>query len=222
MERTRADVVCLGEGEHLAVELMEALAGERPLRSVAGIRFRENGAVVATEPRPPVSDLDALPLPAYHLFPMEAYQRVEQPEWVYHILPGASNRTTMITNRGCPFRCTFCRRSFEPKKVKGRTKNPLLKKVAVFRDGAIKDPRSLGPATVEIKTTWGTVFSETVEEFKGHPKNTMTEEECRDKFLRCSGYSSKPFSGGDLEKIMEAVLRLERLDNTNDMTKLLT
>ncbi len=112
--------------------------------------------------------------------------------------------------------------SFEPEKVRERARNPLLKKIAVFRDGAIKDPRSLGPATVEIKTTRGTVFSETVEEFKGHPKNTMTEQECRDKFLRCSRYSSKPFSGEDLEKIMEAVLRLERLDNTNDMTELLT
>ena len=77
------------------------------------------------------------------------------------------------------------------------------------------------PMTVKIKTKWGKVFSETVEEFKDHPKNTMTEEECRDKFLRCSGYSSKPFSGEDLEKIMEAVLRLETLDNTNDMMKLL-
>ena len=111
--------------------------------------------------------------------------------------------------------------SFEPEKVKGRARNPLLKKVAVFRDGAIKDPRSLGPATVEIKTKSGTVFSETVEEFKGHPKNAMTEEECRGKFLRCSGYSSKPFSKEALEKIMEAVLRLERLKNTNDLMKLL-
>jgi 2-methylcitrate dehydratase PrpD len=111
--------------------------------------------------------------------------------------------------------------SFEPEKVKERARNPLLKKVAVFRDGAIKDPRSLGPATVEIKTKGGKAFSETVEEFKGHPNNTMTEQECRDKFLRCSAYSSKPFSGEDLEKIMGAVLRLETLDNTNDMTKFL-
>ena len=111
--------------------------------------------------------------------------------------------------------------SFQPETVKERARNPLLKKVSVFRDRAIKDPQSLGPVTVEIRTKSGTVFSETVEEFKGHPKNTMTEEECRDKFLRCSGYSSKPFSREDLEKIMEAVLRLERLKNTNDLMKLL-
>ena len=112
--------------------------------------------------------------------------------------------------------------SFQPETVKERARNPLLKKVSVFRDGAIKDPQSLGPVTVEIRTKSGTVFPETVEELKGYPNNTMTEQECRGKFLRCSGYSSKPFSGEDLEKIMEAVLRLETLGNTNALMKLLT
>jgi 2-methylcitrate dehydratase PrpD len=111
--------------------------------------------------------------------------------------------------------------SFEPEKVKGRAKNQLLKKVAVFRDQAIKDPSSLGPVTVEIKTKTGKVHSETVEEFKGHPRNTMTEDECRDKFLRCSGYSVKSFSRGDLDRIMETVLGMEALNNSNDLMKLL-
>ncbi|MCK5553760.1 MAG: MmgE/PrpD family protein, partial [Deltaproteobacteria bacterium] len=111
--------------------------------------------------------------------------------------------------------------SFEPEKVKGRAKNPLLKKVVVLRDEAIRDPTSLGPVIVEIKTKAGKIFSETVEEFKGHPKNTMTEEECRHKFLGCSGYSVKPFSKRTLDKIVEAVLRMETLCNTNTITGLL-
>jgi hypothetical protein len=49
----------------------------------------------------------------------------------------------------------------------------------------------------------------------------MTEEECRDKFLRCSGYSVKPFSRRTLDQIMETVLRMETLSNTNDITGLL-
>jgi 2-methylcitrate dehydratase PrpD len=111
--------------------------------------------------------------------------------------------------------------SFEPEKVKERAKSPLLKRVIGLRDEAIRDPASLGPVTVEIKTKAGKIFSETVEEFKGHPKNTMTEEECRDKFLRCSGYSVKPFSRRTLDQIVETVLRMETLSNTNDITGLL-
>lgn len=111
--------------------------------------------------------------------------------------------------------------SFEEAKVKERAENPLLKKVVVLRDQPVKDPQSLGPVTVDIRTKAGKVFSETVEEFKGHPKNRMTEEECRDKFLRCSRYSSKPFLRKDLEKIIEAALGVEALTNINDLIKLL-
>ncbi len=111
--------------------------------------------------------------------------------------------------------------SFEQETVKERAENPLLKTVIVLRDQPIRDTHSLGPVTVDIRTRAGRVFSETVDEFKGHPKNTMTEEECRDKFLRCSRYSSKPFLGKDLEKIMEAALGVEALSNTNDLIELL-
>ncbi len=111
--------------------------------------------------------------------------------------------------------------SFEAERVRERAKHSLLEKVVVLRDQAIKDPNSLGPVMVEIRLKSGQVFSETADEFKGHPKNTMTEEECRDKFLRCSKYSSHPFSKKDLEKIVNTVLRLERLKNTNDLMGLL-
>ena len=42
-------------------------------------------------PRPRISDLDALPLPAYHRLDMAAYQ-------------GCG----VVTSRGCPYRCAFC------------------------------------------------------------------------------------------------------------------
>jgi len=111
--------------------------------------------------------------------------------------------------------------SFEPQKVKERAHHPLIKKVAVLKEDPIKDPESLGPVTVDIRTKSGKVFSETAKEFKGHPKNTMDEEECREKFIRCSGYSSKPYSKEALQSIIESVLRLEELKNTNDLIALL-
>jgi 2-methylcitrate dehydratase PrpD len=111
--------------------------------------------------------------------------------------------------------------SFEPEKVKERAKHSLLQKVKVFLDEPIEDPKSLGPVTVVIKMKSGKIFSETVKEFKGHPKNIMTEEECCEKFFRCAEYSFKPFSREYLEKIMEAVLKLEIIRNTNDLIELL-
>lgn len=85
------DVIVRGEGERTIVELMNALGGGHDLHAVPGISFRSDGSAVENRPRPRISDLDALPWPAYQRLDMAAYQ-------------GCG----VVTSRGCPYRCTFC------------------------------------------------------------------------------------------------------------------
>jgi len=85
------DVIVRGEGERTVVDLMDTLAGGCDLRTVPGVSFRSNSSVVENRPRPRISDLDALPWPAYHRLDMAAYR-------------GCG----VVTSRGCPYRCTFC------------------------------------------------------------------------------------------------------------------
>src|SRR5262249_40894748 len=65
------DLVVRGEAEQTLPELVDALAGDRSLAALPGITFRRNGAgEIARNPNAPlVADLDALPFPAFHLFP---------------------------------------------------------------------------------------------------------------------------------------------------------
>ncbi len=97
-----ADVVVHGEGEQTFVELVRALAAPSPdLSGVAGISFLRDGEVVRTAERPFLDDLDALPFPAWHLFPREHYRilgfaRVRDPGML------------VLGSRGCPYRCTYC------------------------------------------------------------------------------------------------------------------
>jgi radical SAM superfamily enzyme YgiQ (UPF0313 family) len=95
------DIACIGEGEYTMLELVEALRSGGDLSSVKGIYFRKDGKVVRTEPRPPIQNLDELPLPARHLLPLGKY--VPQPNDGPY-LP----KFSMITSRGCPYRCIFC------------------------------------------------------------------------------------------------------------------
>jgi len=89
------DIVVRGEGEETLMALVSALERGANLREVGGIAFREDGAVVLTEARPPIGDLDALPLPARQFLPLSKYRALGVP-------------ASVITSRGCPFGCIFC------------------------------------------------------------------------------------------------------------------
>ena len=89
------DVVVLGEAEDTIVDLTRAIDCGGDLASVAGIVFRNGDTVTTTAPRPLITDLDRLPLPARHRLPLARYQALGMP-------------CTVITSRGCPYGCLFC------------------------------------------------------------------------------------------------------------------
>jgi len=89
------DVLVIGEGERTLVDLVRALERGAGFGQVPGIAFREDGRVVKTEPQPLIGSLDEFPLPARHLLPLSKYRAIDAP-------------CTVITSRGCPYKCIFC------------------------------------------------------------------------------------------------------------------
>lgn len=88
-ECAAADFACIGEGEHLVVELAAALESGGDLSVIPGLARRVGTRVVTNPARNYYDDYDALPFPAWGLFSI----RDELP---------------LITHRGCPFECNFC------------------------------------------------------------------------------------------------------------------
>lgn len=106
LNKTKADIVVLGEAEEIIGHLLECKIEGGDLSKVDGIAYCQNGRIFVNRRRSPVKNLDLIPFPEWSLFPMERYTRCLRPYQasIEDIALG------IITSRGCINRCNFCYR----------------------------------------------------------------------------------------------------------------
>ena len=96
LQHPEVDVVVKGEGEQTLIELARYVIGTRSLNDVAGIAFNSKGQVIHTANRACIQNLDDLPYPAYHYFPLIKYRIFKK------------IGVPILTSRGCGSGCSFC------------------------------------------------------------------------------------------------------------------
>ncbi len=95
------DFVVIGEGETAFSRLLDALQNNHDISTVPGIVYRNKDNLIVYTSKPPlIKNLDDLPFPALHLFPMDKYHSSAQ-------LRG-NNTLHLFTSRGCPYNCSYC------------------------------------------------------------------------------------------------------------------
>jgi anaerobic magnesium-protoporphyrin IX monomethyl ester cyclase len=99
------DIVVIGEGEETVLEVTGALKNRKPYDDIKGIGYKKNGKIVINPDRP-LLDMDALPLPAWHLIKSDMDQ---------YLLPSGYKRDGtalpglhLVSSKGCPANCSFC------------------------------------------------------------------------------------------------------------------
>lgn len=138
--RPEVDIVVRGEGEAVWVRLCEIIEraqqqdpnfgasdlldpAQGHLDGLLGITWHTPQGEERHNPdHPAIADLDTLPWPAYHLFKMNRYTNL-QPATDH--VDGARS-FSILTSRGCPYRCTFCSQSIMPIKWRARTPENVL------------------------------------------------------------------------------------------------
>lgn len=102
------DVVVHHEGEQTITRLLEMFDdGTLTLEGLAnepGVAYRSAGTICVNQPRPPIENLDELPLPARDLVDMSRYLDLWEEENGYSSM-------TISTSRGCPYNCSWCQDS---------------------------------------------------------------------------------------------------------------
>ena len=93
------DFVIYGEGEKTLNELLTALDKEN-FSKVRGLVYKNKNKIIKNEPQHLIKNLDEIPMPARHLFPMEKY----------HSSANLRGKRTLniMTSRGCPYQCAYC------------------------------------------------------------------------------------------------------------------
>ncbi|MGA8593874.1 MAG: radical SAM protein [Bryobacteraceae bacterium] len=100
-----ADVVIVGEGEIALENLLRSSFDRNEWPKIGGLIFRgESGQIVRTSPAPLIKDLDAQPWPDRERIDMHKYLETWR---AFH----GKGSVSLITARGCPYRCNWCSHS---------------------------------------------------------------------------------------------------------------
>lgn len=122
----QADIVVVGEGESTTIELLDVMSRKASLSSVEGIAYREGDEVFINPRRVLIQDIDALPYPAYHKFPIDYYRLIRE----VHCKP-SDFVMSILSGRGCPFKCNFCYRMDEGCRI--RSDEAILEEVKFLK-----------------------------------------------------------------------------------------
>jgi len=124
------DYCVIGEGEETSVELFRHIGDTNKLPDIKGIAYRQNGRISVNPLRELIQDLDSLPMPNFDLWPMERYTQAKMyahdPTTTFDSYDASSDidvtelrpNMTFLSGRGCPYKCTYCSRSYDSLRLK--------------------------------------------------------------------------------------------------------
>lgn len=101
LEKEEVDFVMLGEAEMTFAELCLALENKGDFQNIKGLGFKDQSGIVTNPRRDYLKDLDILPLPAYHLLPINKYRFCPTSRKL-------RRQMSIISSRGCPYSCSVC------------------------------------------------------------------------------------------------------------------
>jgi len=108
------DVIVIGEGQYSFQELVDKYEKENNLKEIDGLALRNNGLLTFNRTRKLIDNLDKTPIPARHLT-KQYRNKYFRTSW--------RPVTSMMTSRGCPYRCNFCS-VWKREEGKYRTRSP--------------------------------------------------------------------------------------------------
>lgn len=120
MSYKEVNFVCVGEGEHVLLELCRRLERKQSYEDIPGLGFRKHGKYYKQNPMGKAVDMNANPKLDLSIFNEGRLYRPMQGK-VWLMLP-------LETHRGCPFKCTYCNSPSQSYKYDEETQSSFFRK----------------------------------------------------------------------------------------------
>jgi radical SAM superfamily enzyme YgiQ (UPF0313 family) len=155
------DYVVIGEGEQTIKELIEGLENKTQdvIASLRGIARKDNDRIVLNERRPAITDLDALPFPAWDLVNVEEYKSRWTKKNGYFSL-------NMVTTRGCPYKCNWCAKPIYGNRYNSHSPSRIVSELELLLSKYQPDHIWFGDDIFGLKPEWVKEFADLVESKK--------------------------------------------------------
>ena len=131
LSQPQVDIVVHHEGEQTLATLLDLFDAGRltteALQEQPGVAFRSAGRIQINEPRAPIENLDALPLPARDLIDVDRYLTQWRQTNGYSSL-------NIVTSRGCPYNCDWCRDAVHGNGFRQRSPESVAEEMKVLKD----------------------------------------------------------------------------------------
>lgn len=100
-----ADMLCIGEGEGVIVDLAKHLRDGKPYHSIENLWIRDGQGIIKNSMRPLIQDLDSLPFPVYagnSCYFIDSNRTMTKDPVLF------DNYCYILASRGCPYSCSYC------------------------------------------------------------------------------------------------------------------
>jgi anaerobic magnesium-protoporphyrin IX monomethyl ester cyclase len=150
-----ADYILMGEGEVTLGELLDRLSGReaRPLETIAGLAWLQDGQARRTMERAFERNLDRFPFPAWDLVDIPRYQKIWYERHGYYSM-------NMVTTRGCPYRCNWCAKPIYGRRYNSRSPENVVAELKWLKENFHPDHIWFADDIFGLKPGWIETFSQ--------------------------------------------------------------
>lgn len=124
------DFAILGEAEYTLPNLIDNIIEKSSISKIKGIAYKKKDKIIINGKHQIINKLDDLPFPAYELIDLNKYQC---------LIDEKKFTASIITSRGCPYKCTFCSKPLKQELWRPRSPKNVVDEIECLYNKGIRE-----------------------------------------------------------------------------------